>query len=80
MDALERRLQALEMIMAERLALEPMPVLTHLEDTLRERAQRPGGGEVEEAALAVLSRARGGFDPYSAGYGIQSPDELPQAS
>lgn len=81
MDDLERRLSAVEMILVERLALEPMPVFAHIEENLRAAQEQGEADPVREAALALLARARHGFDPYSIGYGIQSPDEQPaQAS
>jgi hypothetical protein len=70
MNDVERRLGALEMLAMERLALDPMPLLTELEDLIRAKP-----GEVAPAALELLARARGGFEPYAAGYGIPSPDE-----
>lgn len=82
MTDIERRLEALELVLTERLALEPMPVLVHIEDSIRDamRKTAPEAREVQEAALQFLTRARGGFDAYWAGYGIPSPDERPASS
>ena len=74
MDDSERRIRALELIVSERLALDPIPLITHLEDLLRSRQ-----GEVESAALDMLTRVRGGFEPYAAGFGLSTPDETAAA-
>ena len=50
MDESERRVRALEMIVMERLALDPVPLLMHLEDLIRARP-----GEVAAAAAELLA-------------------------
>lgn len=76
MDELEARIFALELLLSERLALDPPGVHLQLEANLREGLDEAGPEErqIRQQALDWLKDARARFDVFTTGIRIVKPD------